>query len=358
MPTLQYRLLGDVQRVTAGGAFAQLREFASDRQVLSRCAWILLVAIGVLWSGLRAAWATPVAEPVWNVLHKAQQASQRLNYQGLMWVQSGKHMQSSRVTHTWDPQHGELELIEPLQGQSVEWIRHNEDVQCVMHDSKTIRVDRRHATQAFSRLLSARIDELAERYTMQQKEADRVAGLDAILFELRPRDVHRFGYRLWLERDTHLLLRSQTLGENDEVLEQMSYSEIRIGQLPEKARPRMKTVGEGWKLEDATGGKTEAATLQLGFKPGVPGFRQVSGIVRWNRGSPVNQYVYTDGLASVSVFVEPYNPARPQANAVIQHGAVRTVVRRVGDYSVTAMGEVPIGTVKQFLHDIEIRKPQ
>lgn len=298
------------------------------------------------------------SDPHWSVLQKAQQASQKLNYQGVLWVQSGRHMQSSRVTHVWDPQHGELEAIETLQGQLIEWIRHNEDVQCVLHDQKTIRMDKRHASQAFSRLVSARIDELSTRYSIAQKESDRVAGLDSSIFELRPRDSLRFGYRLWIDRETGLLLKSQTLGDNDEVIEQVSFSEIRIGPVAEKSRPKFKAVGEGWRLDDATINNADgAAPLQIAFKPGVPGFKQASGIVRKTRNSTVNQYVYTDGLASVSIFVENFNPSRPQANAVIHHGAVRTVVKRVGDFSVTAMGEVPLSTIRQFLSDIDIRKP-
>lgn len=304
-----------------------------------------------------SAWANAGPDPAWSVLHKAQQASQKLSYQGVLSMQSGRLMQSSRITHLWDQGHGELESIEPLQGQAIEWIRHNDDVQCVMHDSKTIRMDRRHSSQAFSRLLAARIDDLAERYSIALKETDRVAGLDTHVYELRSRDALRYSYRMWIDRETGLLLRSQTLGENDEVLEQVSFSEIRIGSLPEKVKPRFKSVGEGWKLDETAVPAAEAPVLQVAFRPGVPGFRQVSGVVRKNRSSMVNQYVYTDGLASISVFIENFNPSRPQANAVIQHGAVRTVVRRVGDYSVTAMGEVPLSTVRQFINDIEIRKP-
>ncbi len=324
------------------------------RFLRARTAWLLLL----IGPALLFCSAGQANDSPWSVLQRAQQASQRLSYQGVLSVQSGKHIQSSRVTHVWDPQHGELEAIESLQGLSVEWIRHNEDVQCVMHDVKTIRMEKRHASQAFSRLMSARIEELSNRYTIAQKDGDRVAGMDSTIFELRPKDTLRFGYRLWIERETGLLLRSQTLGDNDEVIEQVSFSEIKVGSIPDKQRPKFKAAGEGWRLEDATVSAQEAVLpLQIAFKPGVPGFRQVSGVVRKTRNTTVNQYVYTDGLASVSIFVENFNPSRPQANAVIHHGAVRTIVKRVGDYSVTAMGEVPLPTVRQFLNEIDIRKP-
>lgn len=320
--------------------------------------WPILLLITVIAvTAVLTARPVAAADPSWALLQKAQQASQKLSYQGVMSVQSGRHMQSSRITHVYDPQQGEFESIETLQGSPTEWIRHNDEVQCIMHDTKTIRMDRRHASQVFSRLISARVEELAERYSISQKEGDRVAGLDCHVIELRPRDNLRYGYRMWIERESGLLLRSQMLGDSDEVLEQVGFSDIRIGGIGDRQRPRFKPIGEGWKVEDTNLGTASASPLTISLRQSVPGFRQASTALRKTRNAMVNQYVYTDGLASVSLFVEPFDPGKAQPNSVIHHGAVRSVVKRVGDWSVTAMGEVPMATVKLFVNEIDIRKP-
>lgn len=295
-------------------------------------------------------------EPAWAVLQKAQQASAKLSYQGILSIQSGKHMQSTRVAHTWDPQQGELESMETLQGQSVEWIRRNEEVQCIIHESKTVRMDKRMASDAFSGLLAARVDDLAEHYSLSLKDTDRVAGSDCQVYELRPKDSLRYGYRLWIDKETGLMLKTQTLGDNDEVLEQVGFSEIRVGPLSEKTKPRFKPVADGWKVEKGHAVTAEPSGIAVFIKQPVPGFKRLSEMSRRKPGGFVSQTVYSDGLASVSLFVENFDASKPASNSVIHHGAVKSVVRRVGDYSVTAMGEVPLSTVKQFLNNIEIKK--
>lgn len=319
----------------------------------------LVVAFLILLGGtLQAARAGSGAEaPAWSVLQKAQSASQKLSYQGILSIQSGKHMQSTRVAHVWDSQLGELESMETLQGQTVEWIRRNDEVQCVIHDTKTIRLDKRTASDAFSAMLAARVDDLAEHYSIAQKETDKVAGSECQVYELRPKDGLRYGYRLWIDRETGLLMRTQTLGDNDEVLEQVGFSEIRVGPLPDKLKPKFKQVGEGWRVEKSMALTPEVNAPNVLIRQGVPGFKRISDMPRKKGHSVVNQTVYSDGLASVSVFVEPFDASKPTSNSVIHHGAVKSVVRRVGDYSVTVMGEVPLPTVKLFLNNVEIRKP-
>ncbi len=300
--------------------------------------------------------ALPSSESPWSALQKAQHASQRLSYQGVLSIQSGRYTQSSRVVHVWDAQVGELESLETLDGQPVEWIRRNDEVQCIAHESKTVRMEKRSRPDAFSDLLSAKAEELSEFYTLTMKEAERVAGLDSQVYELRPKDALRFGHRFWIDKESGLLIKAQTLDEADLVLEQVAFSEIKVGSLPEKSKPRFKPVGEGWKLEKNVSVANEVALANLVLKHNIPGFKRVSEMSRRKQSTTVSQFVYSDGLASVSLFVELFDASKPMSQAVMNHGAVKSQARRVGDFSVTVMGEVPLVTIKQFIAAVELKK--
>jgi sigma-E factor negative regulatory protein RseB len=300
--------------------------------------------------------APQTQEGAWTALQKAQHASQRLSYQGVLSIQSGRYSQSSRVVHVWDAQQGELESLETLDGQPVEWIRRNDEVQCIAHESKTVRMEKRSRPDAFSDLLSAKAEELADFYTLTQKEIERVAGLDSQVFELRPKDGLRYGHRFWIDKDSGLLVKAQTLDETDTVLEQVAFSEIKVGSVPEKSKPRFKPVGDGWKLEKNVSVVNETALANFTLKYNIPGFRRVSEMARRKQTVTVSQFVYSDGLASVSLFVEPFDASKPLPPAVMNHGAVKSQVRKVGDFSVTVMGEVPLATIKQFIAAVEVKK--
>ncbi len=292
----------------------------------------------------------------WSALQRAQQASQRLSYQGVLSIQSGRYTQSSRVVHVWDTQLGELESLETLDGQPVEWIRRNDEVQCIAHESKTVRMEKRSSPDAFSGLLSAKAEELSEFYTLTTKEVERVAGLDSQVYELKPKDALRYGHRFWIDKESGLLIKAQTLDEADLVLEQVAFSEIKVGSLPEKSKPRFKPVGEGWKLEKNISVANEVALANLVLKHNIPGFKRVSEMSRRKQSTTVSQFVYSDGLASVSLFVESFDASKPMPQAVMNHGAVKSQVRRVGDFAVTVMGEVPLATIKQFIAAVELKK--
>ncbi len=80
------------------------------------------------------------------------------------------------------------------------------------------------------------------------------------------------------------------------------------------------------------------------------------------------QWVFSDGLASVSLFIEPYDPQRHGAEGVMVMGATHTLVRRLaesagagggrqgGDWWLTAVGEVPLPTLQIFAQGLVRRK--
>ena len=178
----------------------------------------------------------------------------------------------------------------------------------------------------------------------------------ADVIELMPKDELRFGYRIWAEKKSGLVVKMQTLGENGQVLEQVAFTElqldapVRMDKLKrlmadtkgyEVLRPSLRKTtpeAEGWRLREA-----------------VPGFQSVSCHVRDPEGgrSPSMQWVFSDGLASVSLFLEPLDPERHGDEGQAVAGATHSLSQRLADHWLTAMGEVPMPTLRRFVQSIE-----
>jgi sigma-E factor negative regulatory protein RseB len=194
---------------------------------------------------------------------------------------------------------------------------------------------------------------------------ERVAGHEAQVLVLKPRDGHRFAQRLWAERSSGLLLRADVLGARGEVLESASFSDVAIGGKgsPETVLQAMRKV-DGYRIVKPAAVRTHLDAEGWTLARPVPGF-QLVGCLRKElsalgeplpAGSPqVLMAVFSDGLTHVSVFLEPYVADRhkPVATSL---GATHTVMTRAGDWWITAMGDVPMATVQLFSVALERRR--
>jgi len=204
-----------------------------------------------------------------------------------------------------------------------------------------------------------------EAYDLRVLGTERVAGHEAQVLMLKPRDVHRFAQRLWAEQSSGLLLRADVLGARGEVLESASFSDVSIGGKgsPELVLQAMRKV-DGYRIVRPAAVRTKLDAEGWTLAKPVPGF-QLVGCMRKElsalgeplpAGSPqVLMAVFSDGLTHVSVFVEPFDAQRHKP-VITSLGATHTVMARSGDWWITAMGDVPMATVQLFSVALERRR--
>jgi sigma-E factor negative regulatory protein RseB len=284
-------------------------------------------------------------------------AALRVNYIGTVVYQSGGEIRSSRITHMFDGTHS-LERIETLDGKPREFIRRrtasNDEVQCLIPESRRVVVEQRSVEESFPALANASPEEILARYTLKLGKVERVAGIECQLLKLEPKDSARYGYRLWVDRATGLLLKAQTLNSKREVLEQIAFTDVRIGEKidPSQLRPAWST--EGWSVSRSEYRKTDLG--QRGWHVPVPeGFSKTREVERRIAGADALQVGFSDGLATVSVFIEPNPQGKPAADGVNQLGPTAAYARRVGESLVTVVGEVPPSTVRTVAASVEFR---
>jgi len=309
---------------------------------------------------LLAAESTPldVSQDGVALLKKMASASRRLNYSGTFVYQHAGQNETSRIVHFVNPAGGEFEKLETLDGPAREVIRTNDQVTCYLPDTKTVLIEKR-STRRFPALLPEQLSGVADNYVVSVAGMDRVAGYDCRVVLLEPKDKLRYGHQFCAEAGSGLPLRARTLSEKNQLLEAFAFTELKIGGSfsRDQVRSRYAARSKEWKVDHSALAITDVpADTGWSLTRQPTGFKKLTELKRSiaGRAGMVSHIVYSDGLAAVSVFIEPLPKARP-ARSLSHQGAVNIYIRPIADHMVTVLGEAPAATVMQIANSLEFR---
>ena len=186
---------------------------------------------------------------------------------------------------------------------------------------------------------------LKQYYNISLVGKGRIAGKETQVLEMAPKDQYRYGFKFWLENETGLLLKCDMLDENRNIIEQLMFSELNfLDQLPATHIPEH----TDFQLIDLDHGR-EIQTESNWYARVLPeGFMLTQNSIKpsFHGEGVVHHLVYSDGMASVSVFVEKQMPEKNSLRGVSTMGALNAYGHSINDYHVTVIGEVPASTVK------------
>ena len=304
--------------------------------------------------------STPAERGVNEWLMRMHEASRLRGYVGTFVVTSSNgSMSSARIWHACDGDQ-QVERVEALTGPPRSTFRRNQDVVTFLPASHVVRSERRETLGLFPSLVKSADNSIEEFYSARRLGADRVAGFEADVVALVPRDNLRYGYRVWSERKTGLVVKLQTLDGEGKVLEQSAFSElvldapVRVDKLNQ-----MMSATDGWRVERPEVRKTSATDEGWQLREAVAGFKPVNcyrRLLEGPAGEGALQWIFSDGLAAVSLFVENFDGRRHVQEGSSSSGATNTLARRIQDWWVTAVGEVPAPTLRAFASSLERRK--
>ena len=327
-------------------------------------------------AGASAGWAQPRAggtasSPPPNEIRawllRIHDAASRRNFQGTFVVSGAGGVANAKISHYHEGPN-QYERIESLDGRQRKVFRHNDVVHTIWPASKVALIEQRGQLSSFPALLQAGDDGLGEWYEMKLEGVDRVADHEADVLAVKPRDKYRYGYRLWADRASGLLLRADVIGERGEILETAAFSEVAIGvrAQPDSVVQAMKKL-DGYRIVRPALTLTRLEDEGWSMRPATPGFRLVSCVRRQMEmpgeassdasAAPVVQTIYSDGLTYVSVFIERYRADRHTEPVFVSLGATATFSQRQGDWWVTVVGDTPPATLKTFAAALERKKP-
>ena len=312
--------------------------------VVTRMRYLVLLA---LWSG--AVYGETVDEWLMRINYAAS-----LNYQGVFIYVYESNLETMRVVH--QVKGGVTrERIYSLNGAPREIVRDAEQVWCYAPEQQIgVRVYRKESRQNFPNILPRNLDHLSDNYDLRLGRKSRIAERPAQQILISPLDEYRYGYVLWADQETGLLLKAALVTRENVPIEQYMFTEVEIGGLIAVDDLAPNTAKEMLKWYAAEGNTQEPGYATL-VKPGweignVPeGFRISQQLKRMSpiRNRMMEHYVYSDGLAAVSVFIEKNDDSNtwPQVDGVNRIGAIHAFGRTQDGYNITVVGEVPPQTV-------------
>lgn len=235
------------------------------------------------------------------------------------------------------------------EGSGVEFIRNGNEVHCILPDQKSVVVAEWDDQSTLFSTLPTTDVRFGNEYDLSIVREERVAGRKAALLAIRPHDNLRFGHRIWLDVETGFPLQTQLYSSDGTTLEEVKFADINLNkEIPASALvPSYSTHGYRWFTEP---GRTVTQTVESGWQlDELPaGFRLMSAQTEVLSGNdePVLHFMYGDGLAHVSVFVATKTGESPAERTSVRSSNTYSI--DVGDYRVTAVGDVPARTVEQF----------
>lgn len=295
-------------------------------------------------------------------------ALRELNYEGTFVYLSRGNMTSLRIVHA-NKSGNEMERMMSLDGEAREVVRDNSMVTCIWPDTRSVVVTSSKPREQLPHIDSVLAD--GDFYELSLGQLDRVAGRVTRIVEVEPGDALRYGYRFWIDVETHMLLRTALLDEYGHPIEQVLFTAIEypdsiddkqfdianITDIHDWALPRLTravSALESTPLIDPT----DAVSDRIDYTGLPAGYREVSETWRTMPGSsgPVSHAMVSDGMASVSVYVEHANESQSQAEygghaqGHSSMGGLSAYGRAVDGSFITVVGEVPAETVRLIAH--------
>jgi sigma-E factor negative regulatory protein RseB len=259
---------------------------------------------------------------------------------------------------------GEFEKLETLDGPAREVIRSNEQVICYLPNAKMVLIeDRNRSARNFPALVPESLHGISENYRIKTDGADRVAGYDCQWIALEPKDNLRYGRRFCAETGSALPLRAQTLNERGEAIESFGFTQLTLGgafsRERVKSRYAEKSRTQNWRVDRSAFAMAQPTPADTGWvlsKP-IAGFKKMMEAKRSLAGRPgaISQIVLSDGLAAISIFIEPLLSGQP-AQALSHQGAVNIYKKPHGNHVVTVLGEAPAATIMQIANSVELKQ--
>ncbi len=293
-------------------------------------------------------------------LKKIADSSRTVSYSGTFVYQHGSRVETSRIVHYVNQTGGVFERLETLDGPPREVIRANDHVTAYLPDARVVLVERR-STRHMPVMLPEKLSDLARYYEVRKLDADRMGGFECLWIGVTPRDKLRYGRKFCAELESGLPLRSQVLNEHLQVIESFGFFQLSLGEKFSRdqvdSRYEKRALVQRWRIdrsaldvmEQAVDTGWIVASLPLGFRKAMEVKRTIAG-----RLAAMPHLVFSDGLAAISIFVEP-KLRELGGKALTNQGSVHIYKRVLGEQVVTVLGEAPAATIMQIAHSMEAK---
>jgi sigma-E factor negative regulatory protein RseB len=285
------------------------------------------------------------------MLEQMADAIRQVNYEGTFVYSRSGRLETMHIVHQSDGG-GEREHLVSLDGSRREVIRDGDAAICILGDAKPVLLDKSRTRAVFPGSPTGDLQQLDSHYRLTVGVQKRIAGRDAHELAIEPLDALRYGYRLWMDEVSGLPLMSALIGDDGEILEQIRFTELTLMPGADRGRVEAIMARKAWARGalHASGVRDESVAMPVWRVVPLPaGFGQTAyrSLRMAEEGPPVDHLVFSDGLATVSVYVEPASDDE-RLNGAQRHGALSTFAAVRDGHQIIVVGDVPMATVRHI----------
>lgn len=306
------------------------------------------------------------AVDLFDMLKGMADADRQQNYQGIFIIRKSDDLSTLRVTHGMDD-NDVWESLETLDGESRKVVRHNNRVVSVYPERELVTIRHADKKQSLHPRLPDNIDQLDLFYSINRLDDSRIANHQAIVLDLLPKDQYRYGYRYWVDKNTGMLLRCDLVSDNNTIIEQMMFTSLDyLATAPVQAFDLQQFGQYKQQILDEPEIEVQQNADMIWTVNRVPkGFVLTKSSMRYSQPAIAHNnnllekvppdllhMVYSDGLASVSVFIEKKQEGAKHLDGALTMGAVNAFGNAIGDYFATVVGVVPVKTVQSMAQSL------
>ena len=303
-------------------------------------------------------------DDAWFLLQKSAHAARELNYQGVFVYQNGKQTRSVQITHmnnagqeltrnvVLDNSLTSGKTTEPREVYS-----QGKDIVIFKPQNQKMVIEKRRGQNLFPAMLPTDLVIIKSSYTARLGALEYVAGREAQVVDLVPNDAFRYSYKIWADTEYGLLLKMTLIDSKNQTLEQIEFNQLSMLNSHDENwfKPTI-DVKKSYVMEDATtvnriSNDWIVTELPVGYAKVDHRALVVSG-----KSAPVDQIIFSDGIASVSLFIEPLSKGKRPKMGHMQIGSTNICANVINGYQVTVVGEVPAATVMQIAKAVSFKK--
>ena len=291
-----------------------------------------------------------IAQSMEQLFDQINASANTTSYKGTLTYSHGAHTEAMQVFRAVDDQ-GFRERIFALTGTPSEIVRTNKAIWCYFPDRREgFYKATNENLYRISDLQSVQVSELRKYYSMQNRGQDRIANRLTKRVLLTPKDAFRYGHEMWIDEETGLLLRSDLLETDAGIIDSYMFvditldAEISDSDLQPSLSSTNANVAWGFSLPDDSP-MTEDDELRWAVKSVPDGFKKVKHVRSTSDNSMTEQIIFSDNLATVSLFIQKQDESENGFVGFSRLGSVNAYGRIINDFHVIVMGDVPVKTV-------------
>lgn len=317
--------------------------------------WHFIFGLVLLSAGLHSV-AEAVSADAWQVLERSAHAARELNYEGQFRYINGKHARTVDTTHM---NYGGNEVARNivLDKSHREVYSQGADIVIIQPTDKNVVIKRRRGQNLFPAMLPTDLSGIKQQYKAVLAGTEFVAGREAHIVELLPSDAYRYRYKIWTDTKFGLILRMTVLNDENKTLEQVYFNKLSMlnSQNLDWFQPKIE-MGKNYVTEQNKPIKRVANDLMITQLPA--GYREVDHIQRVvdRDNTVVDQFIFSDGIGSVSVFIEPFTKGKRLKKGYMLVGSTNICAEVIKGRQVIVVGEVPAVTVKSIAKAVSFKR--